>query len=130
VPVIHLLYKPEYWDAGWMLKWLSIGFIAAIINQTYSLVWFVTGETMKQAYLLIAHITLFATLLTIGYHLGHEKGVIISIALLELFFYPIQSYFIAKKGLWQPLLDLVGFAVIFLLIYLNMKGLEFPITSS
>ena len=113
-----------------MLKWLSIGFIAAIINQTYSLVWFVTGETMKQAYLLIAHITLFATLLTIGYHLGHEKGVIISIALLELFFYPIQSYFIAKKGLWQPLLDLVGFAVIFLLIYLNMKGLEFPITSS
>lgn len=128
VPVIHLLYKPDYWDAGWMLKWLSIGFIAAIINQTYSLVWFVTGETMKQAYLLIAHIVLFITLLTIGYHLGHEKGVIIAISMLEIFFYPIQSYFIAKRGLWQPLLDFAGFAVIFTLIYLNLHGFALPST--
>ncbi len=128
VPLIHTLYKPDYWDAGWMLKWLSIGFIAAMINQTYAIVWFVTGETMKQAFLLVGHITLFVTLLITGYHLGHEKGVIIAISLLEIFFYPIQSYFIAKRGLWQPLLDFAGFAVIFTLIYLNMHGFALPST--
>lgn len=122
VPLIHLLYRTDFWDAGWMLKWLSIGFIAAIINQTYSLVWYVTGETMKQAYLLVGHIILFAALLFFGYRLGHEKGVIIAISLLEIFFYPIQSYFIWKRGLWQPLLDLGGFAVIAFLIALTLTN--------
>lgn len=105
-PIIHTIYREEYWDAAWMLKWLALGNIAALVNYTSSVVWLATGRTTKMAQLMLAHIIIFGPLLYAGYELNGEKGVIIAIALMELFYYPIQSYYLYKEKLWQPQLDI------------------------
>ncbi len=104
--IIKTIYREEYWDASWMLKWLALGNIATLVNFTSSVVWLATGQTKKLALLMFLHILLYGPLLYFGYHFGGETGVIIAIALIELFYYPIQSIFLFKEGLWQPYLDI------------------------
>lgn len=115
-PLIHFLYLPSFWDAAWMLKWLGIGFIPGILNQTYSIVWLAIGRTKTFAKLLALHITIFVILLIFGYQFGHEKGVIIAISLVELFYYPVQSILLHRHKLWQPKLDLPFIALTLALI--------------
>lgn len=105
-PLIHTLYKPIYWDAAWMLKWLALGFVPAAVNYTSGIVWMAMGNTAMIARLLFYHILLFVPLILLGYHYGHEQGVVIIVSIMEIFFYPLQAYFLHKHKLWQPALDI------------------------
>ncbi|HEY5284533.1 MAG TPA: oligosaccharide flippase family protein [Polyangia bacterium] len=104
--LIRLVYKPTYYDAGWMLRILAAGSIAAVINQSGGVIWPTLGEFRTIVVVMVAQIVLSLACMFIGFALYGTVGFVVGVASVELLVYPVQAMLIARRKLWQPEVDL------------------------
>lgn len=103
--VIRILYPPQFWAAGWMLRVLAAGSILAVLNQSYSMIWLALGEFRINTFLMILQLPVLLGAMFAGYALYGLPGFVIGVAAVELIVFPVQTYLIARRRLWQPQLD-------------------------
>ena len=115
---IEYFYHPDFWDAGWMLQYLAAGAMVTAVCCSIGPLFFALGHTYVTPILMTSHLCLLVAAGLIGHAVGGEKGFVIGIAMVELLNYPLYAYFLIKRKLWQPELDLtaIGIAAIALVI--------------
>jgi len=104
--LIHLIYKPAYYDAGWMLRILAAGSVVAVLNHAGGVIWLALGEFKTNVVIMLVQILLSLAAMFTGYALGGTVGFVVGVAAVELLVYPVQSVLIARRKLWQPEVDL------------------------
>jgi len=115
---VEFVYTQPYWDAGWMLQYLAAGAMVTAVCCSIGPAFFALGHTYVTPILMTSHLCLLVAAGLIGHAVGGEKGFVIGIAMVELLNYPLYAYFLIKRKLWQPELDLtaIGIAAIALVI--------------
>ncbi len=104
--LIRILYKPNYHDAGWMLRILAAGSVAAVLNHAAGVIWPTLGEFRTNVVIMFVQIVIsFAAMFT-GYALGGTVGFVVGVATVELLVYPVQTAIVIRRKLWQPEVDL------------------------
>jgi O-antigen/teichoic acid export membrane protein len=117
--LIHLIYKPNYHDAGWMLRILAAGAVVGVLNHAGGVIWPALGEFRTNVGIMLVQVALsFAAMFT-GYAMGGTVGFVVGVATVELLVYPVQSALIARRKLWQPEVDLPVLALGGLVIVLG-----------
>ena len=99
-------YPTKYQEAGWMLRVLAAGSIPAVINQASGVLW----PSLRR----VPHHhgaddpPASAALRRHAARPSHVRGVglVVGVASVELIFYPVQAFLIARRRLWQPELDM------------------------
>jgi O-antigen/teichoic acid export membrane protein len=104
--LIHLIYKPDYHDAGWMLSILSAGSVVAVLNHAGGVIWPTLGEFRTNVVIMLAQIAISFVAMFSGYAIGGTLGFVVGVALVELLVYPLQTLLIVRRKLWQPEVDL------------------------
>jgi O-antigen/teichoic acid export membrane protein len=117
--LIRLIYKPDYHDAGWMLRILAAGSVVGVLNQAAGVIWLARGEFRTNVVIMTVQIGLSLAAMFTGFVLGGTMGFVIGVATVELLVYPLQSAMIARRKLWQPEIDLPVLAVAGLVIGLG-----------
>lgn len=110
--LIGFLYDDRYVEAGWMLQILSVGAISSSMLIPVGSVTIATGDTFRHLQVLITRSVLFVACMSIGGLLDGSRGLIIGFSIAPILHYPILAYLIRKYGVWLPLLDLAGYAVL------------------
>lgn len=104
--LIHLLYKSDYYEAGWMLRILAAGGMVGVLNHAGGVVWPTLGEFRTNVFVMLVQIILSLAAMFTGYAVGGTVGFVTGVATVELLVYPFQSAIIARRKLWQPEVDL------------------------
>jgi O-antigen/teichoic acid export membrane protein len=116
---VRLIYKPDYHAAGWMLRILAAGGVAAVLNNSAGLVWMALGKFRTIAAITAVQIALSFPCMFIGYSLHGTAGFVVGVACIELLVYPVQSVLVARQKLWQPEVDLPVLALLALVVGLG-----------
>lgn len=109
--LIHFLYPQTFWDAGWMLEILVLGFMAAIFNSLSNSIYLATGQTLWMASLMGIQIAVLLTLILLGWHWHGQQGLITAIATVEYLMYPFHAWKLHQMNLWTPLIDIPFLAI-------------------
>lgn len=109
--LVKLMYRRDYWEAGWMLRVLAAGSIMMVLNQSYGIVWPALGEFRTITLLMMIQVPVLCVLMMCGHHLNGIVGFVVGVALVELVIYPVHMILIGRRKLWQPWLDLPVMAV-------------------
>lgn len=104
--VIHLLYPLKYNDAGWMLRLLAAGAVVGAVNAATAVVWPALGEFKVITLLQVAQICILFAAMLVGHAFFGVVGLVAGVAVSELVAYPIQAILVARRGLWQPEIDI------------------------
>ncbi len=107
-----------------MLQILSMGAVVSVIGSTIGPVLLAVGDSYRFMLMQGARTVIMCCTMAIGGYLGQTSGidkgaqigVVIGVALPELFLYPILVWSVRRYGVWLPKLDLAGFvfAVVFI----------------
>lgn len=116
--IIRVLYPRAYWDAGWMLKLLSVGSIGAIVSLTSSSVLLSVGDSFRYSVVLAVRSALLVGLMILGgwwggWHWGGDpdgqlRGLIIGFVASSYLNYPVLAWAVRKYRVWFPGLDLAA----------------------
>ncbi len=109
--LIRLIYKPDYHDAGWMLRILAAGAVVGVLNHAGGVIWSALGEFRTNAVVMLVQIAFSFVAMFTGYAMGGTVGFVVGVATVELLVYPVQTILIARRKLWQPEVDLPVLAV-------------------
>ena len=109
--LVHFLYPFKYHDAGWMLRILASGCVAAVLSQSSGIVWPAIGEFRTIAILMVIQVSMLTGLMLAGFWLNGIVGFVVGCASVELLMLPIQAVLLARRKLWQPEVDLPTLAV-------------------
>jgi O-antigen/teichoic acid export membrane protein len=109
--LVHLIYGPNYYDAGWMLSILAAGSVAGVVNQSNGVIWPTLGEFRTNVVVMLVQIAISLTAMFVGYALAGTVGFVVGVASVELLVYPVQTSLIARRKLWQPEVDLLVLAL-------------------
>ena len=104
--VVRILYPAKFQGAGWMLRILAAGAVAAIINHATGIIWPALGQFKTITKLMVLQIPILFGSMLIGNHFFGVTGFVVGVAITELLVLPIQSWMAARHKLWQPELDL------------------------
>lgn len=114
--LIQIIYKPAYHDAGWMLRILAAGSVVGVVNQSAGVIWPALGEFRTNVVIMATQIALSLVAMFAGYALGGTVGFVIGVASVELLIYPVQSFIVHRRKVWQPEVDLPVLAMAGLVI--------------
>jgi O-antigen/teichoic acid export membrane protein len=117
--VVEFLYPEEFHAAGWMLRILTAGSIAALLNQSTGVIWPSLGEFRMITVVMIVQMSVLFPAMIAGYTLYGIVGFVGGVALVELFVYPVQSLLARRRRLWQPEVDIPVMFVCYSLIGLG-----------
>jgi O-antigen/teichoic acid export membrane protein len=126
--IVQLLYKPDYHGAGWMLQILATGAVVSVIGSTVGPVLLAMGDSYRFMIIQIARTVIMCiTMATCGYigwqvngETGAHVGVLIGVALPEVFLYPVLVWAVRRYGVWLPKLDITGFLIAGIVIALGL----------
>ncbi len=119
--LIHLLYRPEFHGAGWMLRVLAVGGLGVMIAPSYGAAMMALGRSDQVVYLLLSLLFFMVTGSLVGYYFfGGLQGFLVGLALTEWLNYPFVARRARRHGVWTPRVDLAV-----LLITLGAIGLAF-----
>jgi O-antigen/teichoic acid export membrane protein len=128
--IVQLLYvnRHEYYGAGWMLQILAMGAVVSVIGSTVGPVLLAMGDSYRFMIIQITRTILMCiTMATCGYigwrlngESGAHFGVLIGVALPEVFLYPILVWAVRRYGVWLPKLDIAGFVIAGVVIALGL----------
>jgi len=104
--LVHVIYKRDYYDAGWMLSVLAAGSVAGVVNQAGGAIWAPLGEFRTNVVVMLVQIAISLAAMLGGYAAAGTGGFVVGVACVELLVYPIQATLIARRRLWQPEVDL------------------------
>ncbi|MGD0960716.1 MAG: oligosaccharide flippase family protein [Methylomonas sp.] len=115
------LFDPRYADSGKILQVLAMGSLLGNLNGSYSHLLTAMGRIRASTFLLIIKIVVQLACIFTGYYLFGEGGVIFGVALGEWLYYPLNTFYYARIGFWQPKIDLPFLA--FSLIIISLMAL-------
>jgi O-antigen/teichoic acid export membrane protein len=118
--LIQIIYKPAYHDAGWMLRILAAGSVVGVVNQSAGVIWPALGEFRTNVVIMATQICLSLVAMFTGYALGGTVGFVIGVASVELLIYPVQSFIVRRRKVWQPEVDLPVLAMAGLVILVGV----------
>ena len=117
--LVEFIYPPQYWDAGWMLQYLSTGAMVTAVCCSIGPLFFALGHTYVNTVLMVTHLALLIAAGLIGHAVGGEKGFVIGIASVELLNYPVYAWFLSQRKLWQPERDFAAFGIALVALYVG-----------
>ncbi len=100
------LFPATFHEGGWMLRMLAGGFLAAIVNASAECVFPAVGDSFRMMLFTGVRVVSGIAGMLIGFDLAGERGFVAAIACNELVVYPVLAFFLARKQLWQPGVDL------------------------
>ena len=104
--IVELLYPPNYWDAGWMLKVLSVGAIGSLVSHSCLPVLLAVGDSFRHLMTFVGQLIILAIAIAIGAYVGGAEGVIFAVAYARLLGYFVTAAAIRKYSVWTPWIDL------------------------
>ena len=113
--LISLLYDSRYTLAGPMLILFAVNAIPSIVLIGTQSVLLSHGDSRRHFFLTATQAILQTSLLFIGIHLFGVAGGILAPGLALLLSYPLRARLISHYRAWDPLNDIVGLGVGFLL---------------
>ncbi len=105
--VIQFMYPAAFQDAGWMLRILAAGSIAAVLNQSMGIVLPARGEFRTITILMIAQVPVLFAGMLIGHWTYGVVGLVTGCATVELVMLPVYWAVMARRRLWQPGFELL-----------------------
>lgn len=109
--IIQFLYDARYWDAGWMLRILSVGVIGSILGLTADRAIVAAGDSLSYLILQIFRTILLIIGMTAGVAANGLPGLLIGLSCARLLEYVPLAYFLRRHGVWLPQLDLTVLGV-------------------
>lgn len=108
-PMVNLLYKGEYTQAGWMLRILALGSLGTVLGTSYDGVLLAQGRSFEMTLLQLTQIALKLTGVLVGASINGIQGVVIGMAIAAWALYPFEVICFRRIHLWQPEVDLPTF---------------------
>jgi O-antigen/teichoic acid export membrane protein len=102
---IELLYSEAYGDAGWMLQILAAGAAMSAILATNSPVLLAVGDSYRFMLLLMFGMTAKVVSMVVGGYYFGFTGIVVGVAVADVFVYPVLARFTHRYGVWLPKLD-------------------------
>lgn len=128
--IIHLLYKPVYYQAGWMLQIIAVGAFFRAITSSLVPILLAVGDSFRMMWIQFFQALLLMGAMYIGGGLYGTIGLIVAAALTEALYYPFVAYSINRYSLWTPVLDFgmsaLSYAIVILGILLINGGHLWP----
>ena len=118
-----MLYDPRYTDSGYMLQMLAMGNLIGAIGGSYAGLLWAKGMVRINTMLLAGQIILQVLGMVVGNYFWKERGVILSVAVVNWLIYPMQAYVHAKIGLWEPKIDFPFIAISVVVVALNFSNI-------
>jgi len=104
--LIRVLYRPEFHEAGWMLRIMGAGCVVAAVNQSAGVLWPALGEFRTITLLMLLQVPVLLAAMFVGHALFGTVGFVVGLCIPELVILPVQSLLTSRRRLWQPELDL------------------------
>lgn len=109
--IIQFLYDERYWDAGWMLRILSVGVVGGILGLTSDRAILAAGDSLSYLILQILRSILLVTGVTVGIIGAGLPGLLIGLSCARILDYIPLAFFLRRHGVWLPKLDLTVLGV-------------------
>jgi O-antigen/teichoic acid export membrane protein len=100
--VVHLLYGKPYYDAGWMLRILSVRVAISALTAPYQFCLFAIGESGYGFFLNLARTLALVVGIPVGYSLNGVDGLVWSVAISEVPALIVVYWGFARHGLASP----------------------------
>lgn len=97
---IHL-WNERYWEAGWILRVLSVGEMLGIASLTLMPIYLALGNSFRQMVMVLIKGALLFGGMLIGGYLGGTFGIVVGIAASQIVFYPIVVLSVREYGIWD-----------------------------
>lgn len=105
--LVGLLYRPEYYDAGWMLRILAAGYVMRLICSSSNCVWLAIGDSFRMMTMMAVRIPiLFGAMLVGGCYWG-AVGTVVGVACVDLVCYPYVAWALRRRNLWNARFDVL-----------------------
>jgi O-antigen/teichoic acid export membrane protein len=104
--IIALLYDARYHEAGWMLRTLAAGQMAALVSISSGPALFAIGESFVNMCLEAVRAALLVAGMAFGGHYFGKVGLVVGIASVGPLLYPFWAIALRRRNLWRPGLDL------------------------
>src|SRR5262249_44642975 len=104
--IIRFLYDARYWEAGWMLQILSVGVVGSMVSVTADRAMLATGDSAGYFRLQMVRSLLFITGIIGGYAYAGLPGFLVGVSCARLLDYLPLAFFLSRRGVWLPKLDL------------------------
>lgn len=130
--IILTLYDDRYKDAAWMLPILALGIWPVGLSLSIRDALMAVGQPRYQAFANTVKFSYMLIALPLGYHFLKVPGIILAVALNDIFPYFVFSYGLIKEHLSpikQDILSTLGLMllIIILLMIRVVLGLGFPV---
>jgi len=110
--IIMFLYDERYWEAGWMIQILSVGY-AISVGTNIGPFYLAQGNSKLFLIIVLIKAFLMASCMIIGGYLYGTTGVILGIVVSNFVFYVFSSAIYSHFNLWLWRLDVFVIAIIF-----------------
>ena len=117
--LVWFLYPAEYHEAGWMLRLIAIGTVGVVVNQTAVTILLAKRDSKRYMFMQQIRASLFLAGLIVGGKFWGLEGAIIGMVVAQLSEYPVLVWAIRPHKVWLPTLDLVAFAISWVVISLG-----------
>ena len=103
--IIAFLYDERYWQAGWMLRVLSVGIIGSMVTVTSDRVMLALGDSLSYFILQVIRSSLLILCVSVGTIERGFDGFLIGLSSARLLAYVPLAPFLWRRGVWLPKLD-------------------------
>lgn len=121
---MDVLYDARYHDSGYMLELLAAGSLIRCLWGSYSGVLLAMGKAATETVLTAIQIACQISGMYIGYLYWGGTGIVIGVAAANWIMYPVNSFMMARYGLWQPKIDLIFIVASFAMVVLAWPQLS------
>jgi O-antigen/teichoic acid export membrane protein len=97
--LVRVLYDSRYWEAGWILQFLSVAAWFQILESSNGAALLALGHTHWKAGIGAAKLAGLVILLPLGYHLDGFRGALVGLILSDAVKYATSSIGVARHGL-------------------------------
>ena len=115
---MDLLYDERYHGSGYMLELLAAGSLIRCLWGSYSGVLLAMGKAANETILTAIQIACQIGGMYVGYLYWDGTGIVVGVAAASWIMYPVNSFVMARYGLWQPKIDLIFIAASVVIVML------------
>jgi len=109
--IVMFLYDERYWEAGWMIQILSVGY-AISVGTNIGPFYLAQGNSKLFLIIVVVKALLMGLCMIFGGYLYGSTGVVVGIAVSNFFFYIFSSAIYSHFNLWLWRLDIFVIAII------------------
>lgn len=115
--LVEFLYDDRYQAAGWMLQILALGGIFSVLSQSIGPVLISHGDSKGHMVLQLIKVVLLCLCMYLGGSFGGAQGLILGVALSNIFYYPALFFMVRGYGVNNILLDSVYVGALGIIVF-------------